>query len=400
MSHRRPLFGVMAVAAAIGAASPGAAATVPCATTFTDGSGTPWPVSLTPIQGVSLDGMTLAASYARVDIGTTPFADNASSGCTSELGGRQIAFPLVSEPTGQLELKRTVYVPASGPGFARVVDTVSNTTNAPVQFEYETFQYDMGGGLGVIATSSGDTAVDQTDSWVSTQRSFPHAQVLLGPGGTGPAWTGSGPYVVQSMWNVTVPALSRVSFLQVVAQGAAGVDGEAAVVASANRLAAMPKDLLYGMTTAQLTSLVNWSVPSTDTDGDGVLDAADLCPTHAGTSVTGCDVVAPVARVSAPSSMTRAAFLRGVPVSVSCNEGCSARVRLVARATTEGRLMSTMRVLLSEVTSSLGTATKRVSLVPRKRLVVSRTSFTAYVKVMVTDASGNVSYATKRVHVD
>jgi hypothetical protein len=90
-----------------------------------------------------------------------------------------------------------------------------------------------------------------------------------------------------------------------------------------------------------------------------VLDMADLRPAAAGTDQTGRDRAEPVAALSAPTPTTRAAFVRDAPFSCAATR----RVRLVCvwpGATSEGRLMATMRVLLAQVTSSVGTATNRV----------------------------------------
>lgn len=398
MNVRRQLIAAMAVAAAVGAAGPASAATIPCDTTLSDASGASWPIISSPMPSVMLDATALGWTSVGINNGFISFG--AVGECSSQMGGRQIASAAVDHPTGPIQLTRKVYVPTTGTGFARIVDTVRNTSDTPVTVTLWADQY-SDAGLQVVGTSSGDTTIDVADDWVSTKTAFPHAVMLHGVGGTAPDQMIDGlPTLVRGAWNdVTVPAGEQRSWMQIVVQGAAGAAGESAVADAATQLGVLPKDTLVGMTKAELTGLVNWSVPSTDTDGDEVLDAADLCPTVVGTDWTGCDHRGPAVTVSAPKSMTRAAFLRGVPVTVGCSEACSARVRLVARASSEGRLMSTMRVLLAEVKASLGTTTKRVSPVPRKRLVVSRTSFTAYVKVMVTDASGNVSYATKRVHV-
>lgn len=405
MQFRRSLVATLAVAAAAASAGQGAAATVPCQSTLTDASGASWPINSGADPGISIDGMiyAIAQIWEISDPLSPPSLPSFPSqlgedtgGCWAELGGRQIVFAPFTTPEG-LEVSRKVYVPSAGKGFARVVDTVRNPTTAPISRSLRMLQLDYAPQTFV----DGAPALSEATQWYATKASFPHAAIFWGNAQptAGTWYPASSRRYYDKHVDVTVPAGGQVSAMQVVVQGAAGVAGEASVLTEAARMADMPKDLLYGMTTADLTSLVNWNVPSTNTDGDAVIDAADVCPTVAGTSVTGCDVVAPTVTVSAPTSMTRAAFLKGVPVSVRCNEACSARVRLVGRKTAEGRLLSTTRVLLAQVSAPLGTTTKRVVARPYASRVVSRTSFMAYVKVMVTDASGNVTYVTKRITV-
>jgi hypothetical protein len=402
MQFRRSLVATLAVAAAAASAGQGAAATVPCQSTLTDASGASWPINSGADPGISIDGMTYAMTRISeiLDPLSPPSRPSTlgvdTGGCWTELGGRQIVFAPFTTPEG-LELSRKVYVPSAGKGFARVVDTIRNPTNAPFTRSLRMFQLDDAPQTFV----DGSPTFSDTTQWYATKAAFPHAAIFWGNAQPMAGYWGAtfGRSYYDKWVDVTVPAGGQVSAMQVIVQGAAGTAGEATVLAEAARIADMPKDLLYGMTTAELTSLVNWNVPSTNTDGDKVIDAADRCPTVAGTSATGCDVVAPVVTVSAPTSMTRAAFLKGVPVSVRCNEACSARVRLIGRRTAEGRLLSTMRVLLAHVTAPLGTTTKRVVARPYASRVVSRTSFTAYVKVMATDATGNITYVTKRITV-
>src|SRR4051812_30023483 len=66
-----------------------------------------------------------AFPYFAVDAGTNGHEDytNAGETCAYEAGGRQVAFP-AETTTGGLELSRKVYVPASGPGFARFYNQV------------------------------------------------------------------------------------------------------------------------------------------------------------------------------------------------------------------------------------------------------------------------------------
>ena len=61
-----------------------------------------------------------------------------------EADGRQVAFP-TQTTTGGLELSRKVYVPASGPGFARFYNQVHNPGASPVTITLKTADGDAGG---------------------------------------------------------------------------------------------------------------------------------------------------------------------------------------------------------------------------------------------------------------
>jgi hypothetical protein len=77
------------------------------------------------------------------------------------------------------------------------------------------------------------------------------------------------------------------------------------------------------------------STPPPDTDGDGVPDASDACPTVAGTEANGCPPPPPVtgevpttivtcrytARIDPPAIYTRAQFQRALGVSDWSNHG-------------------------------------------------------------------------------
>ena len=71
--------------------------------------------------------------YFAIDDGTNGRENyfNPDGTCTYEADGRQVAFPPMTTTAG-LELSRKVYVPASGPGFARFYNQVHNPGTSPV----------------------------------------------------------------------------------------------------------------------------------------------------------------------------------------------------------------------------------------------------------------------------
>ena len=70
--------------------------------------------------------------YFAIDDGTNGLElyANPAETCTYEAGGRQVALPTSTTAAG-LELSRKVYVPATGPGFARFYNQVHNPAAPP-----------------------------------------------------------------------------------------------------------------------------------------------------------------------------------------------------------------------------------------------------------------------------
>jgi hypothetical protein len=126
----------------------------------------------------------------------------------------------------------------------------------------------------------------------------------------------------------------------------------------------------------------------------------DQCPAVAGTPPTGCDTTpATITIAGAARRMTRKRFLkRGVRARLSANEGVALEVALLGKA----RRVSLARatdVVLAEKKYRTSTATRRVRLKAKRRLVGPRRRFTVRLRVIATDAAGNRSRKTRTIRV-
>jgi hypothetical protein len=144
---------------------------------------------------------------------------------------------------------------------------------------------------------------------------------------------------------------------------------------------------------------------STDSDGDGKPDGADACPAIASAEANGC-VTPPVPDTTkatitisrAPSSVKRAAFLKGVSARISGNEPVSLEVTLLGKARTAS-VAKTTDVVLAEKNFALSASARSVKLKPKRSLVGKRKSFSVRLRVIATDAAGNRSTKTKTIRV-
>ena len=356
----------------------------PCDTTLTDAGSNTWPID--PISAFVIKGQDRITQVTAQEVGTgywTSFQNTSGIGCTAELDGRQITFPEAPTIIAGVVLSRKLYTPPTGSGAIRLLDTFRNTTDAPVTFVARTDRqsyYSMELPM-ITATSSGDTSVTVDDNWdvVSTQTGVTHSDIWQGntaPHRADEIYGGS--LGTQQRWTVTVPANSSISLVEFATQRPTDDAGRLAAAADAALIAAAaPSDAIFGgLTTEERARIINF---------DAVLPPVVTPPA--------------VATLRVRPTISRSAFLAGMPISVNCSSACTTRIRLVARATSEGRLMATHGVLLDEVTKKLGTTSTAMKLYPAKRLVISRTAFTAYVKITVTDANGNTTTTSAPVRV-
>jgi hypothetical protein len=128
--------------------------------TLTDGAGFPWDIQTDgSILGGSSDaydsGMVLQSGFGRYASATTEDSD------------REIV--LGTYTSGSITVVRKVYIPASGTGFARYLEIVSNTGSTAT-----TYNLQVGTNLGsdgattVVSTSSGDTSLTMADRYSIT----------------------------------------------------------------------------------------------------------------------------------------------------------------------------------------------------------------------------------------
>ena len=110
------------------------------------------------------------------------------------------------------------------------------------------------------------------------------------------------------------------------------------------------------------------------------------------------DRTAPTVTLSVPSSMSRAAFLKGVKVRVKRNERSSIEATLQATAR-RVTLAAAFNTSLASRTTPRATGTTVITLKPSRALVGRARTLRARVRVVVTDASGNRRTMTKLIRV-
>ena len=201
-----------------------------------------------------------------------PFAGS-SSVASSEEGYREIVVG--QSGLAGLDVTRKVYVPSEG-YFVRHLDTVSNPGTSPVTVDLE---LELGLGSNwpqatrVVASSSGDTALDAQDRWAVFDDNVDDADVFdgnwhfaplpvvfHGPGGTAPSDLSfdTGSRRITSRWNaITVGPGQSVSFLYAYTAQADRVRGSA----TAARLDGLPPEMLQGLSAAEASTVRNFAVP-------------------------------------------------------------------------------------------------------------------------------------------
>jgi hypothetical protein len=136
-----------------------------------------------------------------------------------------------------------------------------------------------------------------------------------------------------------------------------------------------------------------------DSDGDGVRDGADLCPTFAARTANGCDELAPkITFTKTPRRITRKRLLKGVRSRIAVDEAASLDVALLGRARSV-RVARAGDVVLAERHLRRSARTRTVTLRPKRRLVATRARFSVRLRVIATDAAGNSRTRTKTIRV-
>jgi hypothetical protein len=271
--------------------------------------------------------------------------------------------------------------------------------------------------------------------------------------GTTP-WADAQEYVRALYDNVTVPAGATIAYMQIEAQRSTIADANAA----APQLAAQPSDVYAGLTVAEMSQIQNWNLHDldldgvdntadncsavantdqadldkdgigdacdndidgdgasnadeiargsnprvVDTDGDGVNDKADVCPTVPGKGANGCprfdDNTAPTLVLSAKSKLKRKSALKGIKVSATTNEASTVVFEVFASAKT-AKIAKSYNLALASKTVQGVTGKRTITLKPKKSLIGKAKKFTLQVNVTATDAFGNRTIKTKSIKV-
>ena len=103
-----------------------------------------------------------------------------------------------------------------------------------------------------------------------------------------------------------------------------------------------------------------------------------------------------VARIAA-KSLKRNAFLKGLPLSLSCDESCSLDVEL--RGTARSVRLARYEVTLAQRSLRAGSGSRTLTLKPSRKLVGKAKRLTVQLRVTATDAAGNRSTVTRVLKV-
>jgi Thrombospondin type 3 repeat len=281
------------------------AAADPCALNLVDSGEFEWDVQA---DGAVGDGRHIPSGrddaydgfgrlYVSADDGVSynAYANPDALGCTYEADGREVVFPGDTATVAGLELRRKLFVPASGLPFARWIDALTNTGATAT-----TLRVRWGGDLGSdgntrpSGTSSGDIGIDAADRWAATSDpddpSFENADPDIAHN-WGTTFAGAadvadvaGPFSPGSPGNAVSEGQLAAEYRDVVVApgetvaymhaGALRIT-EPDAVAAARELGLEPDALDAGISLAEAAQIRNWNVG--DRERDGIVNAGDNC---------------------------------------------------------------------------------------------------------------------------
>ena len=250
-------------------------------TTVTDGATYTWDVSG---NGSVCNGTGDAFDvglYLTVNGTAFPFSTR-----SMELTDRQV----VSGPAtlAGLNVTRKVYIPAaSGAGWARFLDELTNPTSAPITVTVR-IQTNAGsdGSTAIFATSSGDTSFTTADRWLTTDDTDGSGDPSVSHNFWGTSATVTPSAVNMTVFDCAGTQGPSVDFTVTVPAGATRVLmyfagqalNQATAQATARAIDALGSAYLFGMTPTEVNGVVNWRLcDSVDRDGDGQSCAAGDC---------------------------------------------------------------------------------------------------------------------------
>lgn len=224
-------------------------------------------------------------------LGFSEYTNPDTSGCVMEDDGREIAYPADTGSIPGLSIRRKIYVPSAGTGFARTLDVFENTSGSAISVTMR-FSSNMGsdGFTGVDETSSGDAVIGSADRWATTSHTDPNEldppvahvwdQARGAPVDTSDLagqFAGEDPTNAVSVENVTaeyqgvvIPAGATFAYMHLLA---ARLDRPGTRAAAA-QLGTGPGEVFTGLSDPEIRALRNWTP---DGDGDGRIDGNDNC---------------------------------------------------------------------------------------------------------------------------
>ena len=218
-------------------------------------------LSLTNATGPCATGNAAYSIYNK----NGPASFDASVPATPECTNRQIVF--ATQTIGGLSVQRKVFVPTNDT-FARTLNSVTNTTGAPVTFTLMT-DNNLGSDSNtrIVSSSSGDNVATLADNWVTTFQNYSGTtstdprigHVLQGPGaGTPLSIINFVDGDDNPFWGYSVtlaPGQTRIIMNFVTALGT-----KAAANAKAAAITALPASTLQCMSVTELSQVTNFAV--------------------------------------------------------------------------------------------------------------------------------------------
>jgi Thrombospondin type 3 repeat len=299
-TRRLRLAALAAVAAGVLCAAPAGAQANTCQVVLGDGAGFSWDVnSEDPVTGALGDGGSLdhqkADAYddfGYLDLTVSPNPPvnyrTADGGCTTELGGRQLAMPAVA--INGIDVTRKVYVSPDSQGFARFLDLFHNADSTA-----HTISARFYGNLGsdnnttVFGSSDGNTTIDPADDWLATDENGetntggnnladPQLVHIWDQNSAGPpkradarTLTVGDDDLAVRYDNIILAPGETVALMHVEVQRR----DRPSALSAADALRLPSAAVLSGLSAAEAGALLNWSAP--DVDFDGVPNGTDNC---------------------------------------------------------------------------------------------------------------------------
>jgi hypothetical protein len=211
------------------------------------------------------------------------YSGSESNDCTSEEGGREIVYPVVENWIDLgIDVRRKVYVPESGLAFARWLEVIENPTDEPVTVLVY-WRGDYGTLAGVSATEDGDEEIQPGERWasfVNGEGDTSTASIWDGPDADG--WdraddvpNGDNDYLQYIYEEVVIPPGGMRTVMHIEHQNATLEGARDFVLQNGDGA----DDFYAGLSREETDGLVNWEATyDDDADDDGTADAADNCP--------------------------------------------------------------------------------------------------------------------------
>jgi hypothetical protein len=214
---------------------------------LTDGSGFLWDISSTGYIGNgtidAYDGGMILAGFPS---STERLEDN----------GREVV--LGPQTSGQVSVTRKIYVPATGTGFARFLEIVTNTGTTATTYQVG-ISTNLGSDSGtvVVGTSSGDQTFNTADRWIITDDfsnggGDPTVAHVIGNASSA-AYTPGG---LNYSYNLSLnPGQTRI-----VMHFGVQASNQANARTTVNSLMSLPSAVYAGMSAAEIAQVVNFNL--------------------------------------------------------------------------------------------------------------------------------------------